>query len=280
MPRQPRPLPVRLGRFNYWQYTCAQPPTDPRALSSERIAHEEMLKTFRQIRHGVDTPRTQRHRRRFESELNRRGISEPTPAIVALAYYLTTDRLSSQNSGAQTLLAQQSPEVQALLRSWATDVWLRRTPARWDRLLRTIARDQTLFQEIHALGPTQAGLVDSRRHDVSPIWTKYRVPKAVAQQVYREYRVEMSALLGRGRRVSEKVRAFRDQGREVPRIRPTPLMPDLAGRPADEQAAIIFHWFAHALRNLARYRDGHPPLPWHPMTCRTRCLQVRHRLMT
>jgi hypothetical protein len=287
MPRHDRLIPVRLGRFNYWQYTCAHPPTDPAVPSADRIAHAEMQKTFQQIRDERDTPRAQRHRRHFETEINRLGIDEPTSAIVALAFYLTTDRLSSQDSEAQTLLAQQPAEIQDALRTWARGVWRRRTLGAWKALLKTIARDQALFAEILTLGPTCAGLAGTRQRsgtklaaDLPPIWGKYHVSEAVAQRVYREYHAEMSALLGRGRRVSENVRAFfRSQGIEAPRVRQTPIMPDLAGRPADEQVPIILHWFAHALRNLARYRNGHPPRPWHATACRTRCLQVQRQLM-
>jgi len=156
-------------------------------------------------------------------------------------------------------------------------VWRRRTP---DTLLQTIARDQALYHDILTIGSTKAGLAVTRRWDVHHIWKKYHVTEAVAPRVYREYHAEMSALLGRWRRVSEKVRALcRAQGTEVPHMRPAPLMPDLAGRPIDEHGSIILHWFAHALRNLARYREGHAPMPWHPTVCRTHCLQVQRRVM-
>src|SRR5262249_35273870 len=39
----------------------------------------------------------------------------------------------------------------------------------------------------------------------------------------------------------------------------------------------VFHWFAHALRNLSRYRDNHPKLPW-SKNCAARCLANRDRL--
>jgi hypothetical protein len=273
MPRQPRPLPAQVGRFYYWHYEFSHPvaTTDRPAPSAGRSSHATILKTFRQIRDDIDTQRAQWHRRRAAAHLRDIGIENPTPALLALAYYLLNDRLWTQNREAGSLLAQQSPEVQAALRTWARGVWRRRTPWSWAALLCRIARDQALFQETHALGPTQAGLVGARKYDVS---------EAGAQRVYYFYHREMSALLGQGRRISARVRAdYRAFGIETPRVDPTPCLPDLAGRPAEEHVPIILHWFAHALRNLARYRDGHAPLPWHPTACRSICLQVQRRLM-
>jgi hypothetical protein len=263
-------------------------PIDSSAPSAARVAHAECAKTFRQIRdNGALTPRAQRHRRHFETELKGLGIDEPTPAIVALTYYLSIDRLSSQDSEAQALLAQQPAKLQDTLRTWARGVWRRRTSGAWKDLLKTIACDQALFTEILTLRPTRAGLVATRQPSVTklaadapPIWDKYHVSEAAAQRVYREYHAGMSGLSGRGRRVSENVRAFLPSRRiEAPRVRQTPLMPDLADLPAEEHVPTIMHRFAHALRNLARYRDGHAPLPWHPTACRSRCLQVSRRLM-
>jgi hypothetical protein len=269
-----------VGRFNYWSYEFARPEATklPHAPSAGRIAHARIRKTFRKIRDDAGV--AEQYRPRFQEDLIRVGIGHPAPAILALAYYLTTDRLWTQDCEAWTLLAQQLPEVQVALRTWARGVWRRRTTGSWDGLLRTIARDQALFQEISSLGPTQAGLVCTQWLDVPPIWKKYGVSEAVAQRVYRAYYREMSTLLGRGRRVSEKVRALcRTQcGIEVPRVLPTRAMPELADLPADEHVPTIIHWFAHALRNLVPYRQGHTPILWHPTACRQRCFQVQRDL--
>jgi hypothetical protein len=268
-----------MGRFNYWSYECARPKAtkDPPEPSAGRIAHAKVLKTFQQIRDDVET--AQRPRPRMEAALMRMGIAYPTPAIRALGYYLTTDRLWSQNGEAWTLLRQQPPEVQHALRTWACGVWRRRTPWSWDELLRAIARDQAVFQEIHDLGPTQAGLVDSRWQDGPPIWKKYGVSKADAHRVYCAYHRKMSELLGHGVTVSKVVcAAFRARGIEVRHIRPTRVIAGLSEVQPDEQIPIILHWFAHALRNLARYRHGHEPLPWHLTACLGRCLQVQRDL--
>jgi hypothetical protein len=236
-----------------------------------------MRKTFRQIRDDVTV--AQRYHPRFQEDLMRVGIAEPRPAILALAYYLTTDRLWTQDGEAGTLLAQQSPEVQVALRTWAHSVWRRRTPWDWATLLEAIARDQALFQEIQAIGPTQAGLVDTRWQDGPPIWEKYGVSKADAHRVYRTYHRKMSELLGHGVIVSKAVLAFfRARGTNAPRVRPTRAMTELAALPVDEHVPTIMHWFAHALRNLARYRDGHAPIPWHPTECRQRCLTIQRDL--
>jgi hypothetical protein len=279
MSRQPRPLPARVGRLNYWSYEFAHPEAtkDPPPPSASRTAHAKILNTFRQIRDDVGVAK--RYHPRFQEDLMRMGIDDPTPALLALAYYLTTDRLWSQDHEAMTLLTQQPPEFQRLLRTWARGVWRRRTPGSWDTLLRTIARDQALFQEICSVGPTRAGLVATQWQDGSPIWKKYGVSEADAQRVYRAYHRKMSELLGRGVIVSKVVRAaFRARGIDVPRIRPTRTMAGLQELPPDEQTAIILHWFAHALRNLARYRDGHAPISWHPTECRQRCLKIQHDL--
>jgi hypothetical protein len=281
MPKHSRPLPARVGRYTYWNYEFAHPEeTKGSAVpSASRGAHWTIRKTFRQIRDEVDTPRAQWHRRRAATHLKHIGIENPTPALLALAYYLITDRLWTQDSEAGTLLAQQLSEIQDALRTSSRGMWNRRTPWSWDALLPAIARDQMLFQEICALGPTRAGLVGTRWRDVPPIWEKYGVSEAVAQRVYRAYHRKMSELLGHGVRVSKAVRdAFSARGIEGPRVRPTRPMAGLQGLPPDEQTSIILHWFAHALRNLARYRDGHAPIPWHPTACRRRCLRVQRDL--
>jgi hypothetical protein len=97
--------------------------------SAGRIAHTRLLKTFRQIRDDVTV--AQRYHPRFQEDLPRVGIPQPTPAILALAYYLTTDRLWTQDGEAGTLLAQQSPEVQVALRTWAHSGWRRGAPWDW-----------------------------------------------------------------------------------------------------------------------------------------------------
>jgi hypothetical protein len=280
MPRHPRPLPVRINRFNYWQYECTNPSTDPSIPSAGWLAHRDILKTFRDVRDGIDTPSAQWHRPWAAAELGHIGIHNPTPALLALAYYLSIDRLWSQNPEVWMLLKQQPAETQDALCAWAHCVWRRRTPRCWDTLLRTIARDQALFHDLLARGPTKAGLVATRCLDISPIWEKYGVSEAAAQRVYRTYHRKMSELLGRGVIVSEKVRnMYRDHGIEAPRVRPTRPLEELAALPADEHIPTIIHWFAHTLRNLSRYRDGHSPIPWHPRACRQRCLQVQRRLM-
>lgn len=50
--------------------------------------------------------------------------------------------------------------------------------------------------------------------------------------------------------------------------------------PAKERDDMVFHWFAHALRNLQRYQSGHAPLPWDVWndTCATRCPAERNKL--
>jgi hypothetical protein len=100
MPQHFRPLPARMNRFNYWSYECARPKAtkDPSEPSASRIAHARILKTFRQIRDDVTV--AQRYHLRFQEDLMRVGIAQPRPAILALAYYLTTDRLWTQNGEA------------------------------------------------------------------------------------------------------------------------------------------------------------------------------------
>jgi hypothetical protein len=108
MSRKPRPLPARVGRFTYWSYEFTHPEETKGATvpSASRGAHWTIQKTFRQIRHDVDTPRAQWHRRRVAIHPRHIGIENPTPALLALAYYLTTDRLWTQDREAGTLLTQ------------------------------------------------------------------------------------------------------------------------------------------------------------------------------
>src|SRR5262249_30993763 len=45
----------------------------------------------------------------------------------------------------------------------------------------------------------------------------------------------------------------------------------------EERDEMVLHWFAHRLRDLARYRHGNRPRPWAD-TCATECLQQRDEL--
>jgi hypothetical protein len=78
----------------------------------------------------MDIPRVQRHRRRATTDLKHLAIENPTPAPLALAHYLTTDRLWTQDREVGTLLTQQPAEIQDALHTWARGVWRRRTPGR------------------------------------------------------------------------------------------------------------------------------------------------------
>jgi len=221
-----------MGRFNYWSYEFAHPEVtkDRPPPSADRSPHAKILKTFQQIRDDVGVAQ----RYHLQERLMRVGIAHPSPDILALAYYLRTSRLWSQDREAWRLLRQQPADIQDMLKTWARGVWHRRTLGDWDALLQTIASDQVLFQEILALGPTKAGLVDTQRQDGPPIWKKYRVSEAVAWRVYRAYHRKMSELLGRGVIVSKAVRDFfRARGTEVPRVRPTHAMAGLPGLPPD-----------------------------------------------
>jgi hypothetical protein len=242
MPRHPRPLPDRVGRFNYWSYEFLHPEVMKAlpAPSADRIAHAKILKTFRQIRDVVGV--SQRYLLRFQEDLKRKGIAHPTPAILALGYYLTTDRLWSQDREAGTLLAQQPAEIQTALLTWTHSVWRRRTPWAWATLLETIAHDQALFQGIQAIGPTQAGLVMTRSKNGPPIWEQYGVSEADAQRVYRAYHRKMSELLGHGVMVSKAVRtASRARGIEVPHVRSTRALAEFTGLPANQHTPTIIH---------------------------------------
>jgi hypothetical protein len=115
MPRDSRPLPARAGRFTYWSYDFAHPEAEPTWPSAGPIAHAKIRKTFRQIHDDVMVAQ----RYHLQERLMHVGIVHPTPDVLALAYYLTTDRLWSQDGEACTLLVQQPAEIQDALRTWA-----------------------------------------------------------------------------------------------------------------------------------------------------------------
>lgn len=47
--------------------------------------------------------------------------------------------------------------------------------------------------------------------------------------------------------------------------------------PAEQREQMVFHWFAHSLRNLRRWKNGKAPLPWQD-TCARKCLVERDKL--
>jgi hypothetical protein len=86
------------------------------------------------------------------------------------------------------------------------------------------------------------------------------------RKIWREYATQALALLGRGPTtlaITIGVAERTTGGRQRARL-------DLHDISAEERAYVL-HWFQHAARNLIRYRNGDPALPFEHPTCATAC---------
>jgi len=242
VPRKSRRLPVGITRFNFWDYEVCRP------MAATALARRRRL---------VGDPVQVAIRERFLHHLQGacgepecavdRGLAQATPAAwpeLALADFIETSRLWERDRQAQRVFNGLPAHVRLELRKRSDRLYGRVARRRWATLLAVIAKDQLLFARMLPCGPTQImKSTDSIYPSAKKTWTTY------ARQAIE--------LLGLGTGRASGV------GRQRPRL-------DLRTLTPAQQAAVV-HWFAHAFRNLVRYRDGHPSRPFVPAcaaTCR------------
>jgi hypothetical protein len=126
-------------------------------------------------------------------------------------------------------------------------------------LAKTIAKEQTSYAA--ACGGSSTAELKKQFH----------VSDRVIRRVRHDYQRQADRLLGRtGALPPAALREAKARGYLVKEGR-------LVGTPIVGMAGDVFHWFAHALNNLARRRNWHPSLPWRD-SCARRCLSTRDRL--
>jgi hypothetical protein len=247
---------------------------------------------------GLDSPMHPQHRADLRIILESMGLlEEPDPRIQALRYWIECDPHWYQHPSASQLL-RALPDTQRMgLLAVAKQRWRNTSPEDWQGLLTTIAQDQETFRKIRKaideVGTEEAGVAHTSDFRIAQ--ERYGIEKSEARQIYVAYNKQASILRGEGMLCPEVWRdAFHDagllKGRRIlaapfgvrvkttssiiapyPQLE-TPILPDWAS---------VHHWFEHALRNLQRYRNRRPPLPWpeDPTSCQQRCRTGKEKLL-
>lgn len=291
MPRQTtRRPPVGMGRFTYWYFDVSYPlyvpevrrAAMPKSIQASLADHDVIAGNFRAIRDGHESLGLLYDlKAAFRPELNRQ--------VRALRYYIELDRLWQQDSAAQTLLQGLPKPKRDELLALDKKTWGRPQSWRWETLLPTIAEDQEIFREIVFLGPTDAGLSRTRpkkdESELEFVRDRHGVSEATARRIYRYYQRQMSDLMGLGVLASagwrgglQKAGLLNAQGR-LPTKPILRSLEELSRNERKRHTEPVFHWFHHALRNLVRYRDGHPPLPFDAYACSHACRAAQRRLL-
>jgi hypothetical protein len=238
-----RTVPRLLGRFNYWDFPGIQPEVDPPA---EWLAKLERSARSLAIRERPAASLGGDHQRLLQG-LQYRMLSDP---------WWATDT-ETQKALARLPARDRARLMRRVHRTGAS------SPL---RLLRRIATDQLVWER---------RALDGRRRD--DIAKDFRLDPREVTRIMSHYNRKAHALQGlsvefRGKPLQE-LRLLADRGRVTLRGRRM-VMGGAVGRMTIDE---LRHWFAHALRNLDRWGERHPPLPWKP-TCRSSCLAHRDNL--
>jgi len=300
MARKDRPLPSLLTRFGYWGLDIAAPLPFPPAWAPEPMplaqdAREDTRATVHAILDGCDSPMHPRHRPDLRLVLDALGrSSEPDRRVLALRYWMALDRLWYEDADAWTVLRALPASQQQALRAFEQQRWAFPSVVwTWETLLPRIAQDQGIFRDMVAVGPTQAGVAPTSAPDIAP--QRYGRSKTDARTIYVAYHRQAFILLGQGMRPPKAwAEAMHDEGLLNARGRihaaplgfsatPSPLLCagwKIAASSLGNWEA-VYHWFAHALRNLCRYRNGDtPPLPWNDAPiCQRGCHAALQKLL-
>lgn len=289
MPRQERRVPRGMNRFNYWTFEVAGLTIEEEDVHARYCADEDSSycpREFRALRDGTSQEPAQVLANRRKSLWSRFGSIVDDSRILALAWYAWSDKRWQQDSEAWDLFRQLPVEARSKIGTIDHLKWRYRGAWDWDDLLSTIATDQVLFEEMLMLGPTESGLVWTRRSVAEQEfpWVRRGYARSSAKRVYDGYQRQVSVLFGEGfRPPKDWENALRAEGLmdEKGRVLFEPLMEGLKGKPRKEKRRYtgpVLHWFAHGLNNLRLYRNGKPPIPWHSDACAAACLDVRKRL--
>ena len=248
MPRQTRRLPLDIDRFNYWDKEICRP-TDRAILelrsqfaSASDVGEMVLAERFERHLQGPCGEPLCRVDRRLERQPRERRE-------LALRDYVENTREWDRNPRAHQILRGLRPAERKALVKFAKKTHGVVGRRSWATLVSTIRRDLRWFEKMLPLGP--ARVVDSDEYPaMRRVWTVY-ARQALALLNLGPTSLEIS--LG----VVERAAA----GRQRARI-------DLSGI-SPEQRGLILHWFHHAFRNLIRYWNGHPQLPFDRLD--TRC---------
>jgi hypothetical protein len=276
-----RPIPGGLTRFNYWKKASIHPRSAVDLSFDADYGSEHLREEFGR--------RFQKHRtgpcniRGCGTDALFRNASPEEWDRLALEELAATDSAWNNVEGATALYNTLDADAQERIRA----AWNQRRRA-WAALLGNIARDQLAYDQITRSSP--------KVQELERVGERFGRSESWARQVYARYSEQAMVLRGAGVLVQspESRRVWKDRGGlrvEGRRVMTAPYIPEavIKGRKGQERRAIedrwIEHWFAHALRNLVRYRDKHGPLAWpgRPSSpgassdCRETCLRERDR---
>lgn len=266
--------PPGITRFNYW---ILVPPRRPHELQPtlQRLGeYPEDEDKWTDLPPGEGA--LERHiKKGFHADLK----NSPYQAL----YDFALDYKEWRNyPPAQEVLGQLTPEERGTILQLDKTAWPPRSKQpegqlmhTWSLLLKDIAGDLDKFEDAIDNPPTVDQLTGT------------------TQRRYLCYRNKAIELLGGGKFIpAARRRQYPDLLDDSPSS--TLLTPDgrLPGKkswfdvnwlelPKEDQPRALkltLHWFAHALRNLHLYRDGHRPIPWTPQ-CEKTCRRIQKRLL-
>jgi hypothetical protein len=307
MSRKDRPIPYWVSRFYYWldiSYPLCQPydPASVTPVGAEYSLAEYGQENTRANAYAIldcqDNSLHPEYRPALRLELNSMNLyAESDRRVRALLYWISLDRLWYEDPEAQALLRTLPTVKQQALLAFNQRHWARPSLAqKWETLLPRIAKDQIIFRDIVQVGPKIAGVEPAS----DPAIARQRserygcMSRTEARKIYLAYSRQASILLGRGS-LPPKAWAALMKGDGLlnarGRIHAAPLgvrgtlnqflVPERVDTPYLPDWQAVFHWFAHALRNLCRYQNGHAPLPWPDdhLSCQRACERELQKLL-
>ncbi len=257
-----RTVPRLLGRFNYWKFPEICPEEDPVPKNQQRFALAGLDGSVPVLRKAESRLRAC-EREAWSEAIRRRPAARLGDADVtdALHYRMLSD-----------------PQ-------WASD---REVQAALNRLGRE--ERATLYRRVRGSGAHDARELLQRIASDQAIWEARAVGGLTTETIAEKFG------LGERRSIGEVIRHYNRQARQLQGLSAEfhgKALEDLrlleaAGRCRLDGRRLVLgsrvcandeevrHWFAHALRNLARFLQRHPPIPW-SVSCQGRCLAHRSR---
>lgn len=245
-------LPLYLTRFNYWNYDRVKPtPLEEMGVNPSRAwsFHERFRKKF--ASHLYEGPCGERLCRWDVKLIGRPQAEWP---YVLLESYILMDREWRKDELAWRIFRKLPADAQARLKK--LDQKQRGQCRRgWECMLEIIARDQKVFKYI--IAQKASGRLDE-------VSENFALSEGSVRKIYTAYHSQATRLLGKESPLEQL--AKKPSMKEI--------LARLQGEPRKRRSTTahvicqtwdeVFAWLALALRNLKRYRSGHPPLPWTP----------------
>ena len=256
MPRQTRRLPVQITRFNYWNYGPCRPRSrdELERLCRHRIhdpADDEGEVLFRFLRHLQHGPCDE------PTCLLQSADTSQWPEL-ALDDFIRRERRWERYAAALRVFKELPAGVRQRLLRIDARLYGRVGRRSWSTLLQAIAKDQRLFARMLPSGAKPGAKPGAKR-----IMVEDERSYPSARKVWTAYARQALDVLGQN---PEGETARLGGGRQRARL-------DLTGLEGNKREWIL-HWFAHAFRNLVRYRGGRSSLPFEE-SCIIDC---KHRL--